>query len=124
MKIIMNTKLIKTLEQVRDFLEYFLEDEPGWESKRECYQWVEGTLSYFRYRSLGKADKGLIRRYLATATGYFRAQVTRLLHAYSSKGAARYKPCTSSGFQCRYTKTDIHGKIMKPLGLQGLQPGT
>ncbi len=103
----MNTKLIKTLQQVRDFLEHFPEVEPGWESKRECYQWIEDTLSHFRYRPLGKTDKGLIRRYLATATGYSKAQVTRLLHAYISKNAVHYRPCTSNGFQSRYTKADI-----------------
>ncbi|WP_216638496.1 hypothetical protein, partial [Endozoicomonas arenosclerae] len=65
----MNTKLIKTLDQVSDFLEHVPDIEPGWESKDECYRWIELTLSHFRYRSLGKAQKGLVRRYVATVTG-------------------------------------------------------
>ncbi len=45
--------------------------------------------------------------YLATATGYSRAQVTRLLHAYTTKGAVQYRPCTPNGFQSRFSKADI-----------------
>ena len=110
----MNTKLIKTLDQVNDFLEHVPDIEPGWESKDECYRWIELTLSHFRYRSLGfryrslgKAHKGLVRRYVRTVTGYSRAQVPRLLTAYLSKGTVRRSPCSSNGFKPRYTHADV-----------------
>lgn len=107
MKVVMNTKLIKTLDQVRDFLEHVPAIEPGWNSKDECYRWVEETLFHFRYRSLGKVDKGLVRRYVGVITGYSRAQVTRLLHSYLTKGAVRRSPQPSNGFKPHYTKADI-----------------
>ncbi|MCW7552886.1 hypothetical protein NX722_09570 [Endozoicomonas gorgoniicola] len=44
----MNTKLIKTLQQVQELLQSTPGIEPGWESKDECYQWVEATLAHFK----------------------------------------------------------------------------
>ncbi|ETW94537.1 MAG: integrase, partial [Candidatus Entotheonella gemina] len=107
MKVIMNTAFIKTLEDVEKFLSQTLGLEPGWESKDECYHWVEQTLSHFKYRSLGKKDKGLIRRYLMIASGYSRAQITRLIRQYITCASVKRRQCTSSGFQTRFTKADI-----------------
>lgn len=103
----MNTHFIKTLEDVRGILSQAACLEPGWESRGECYRWIERTLSHFKYRSLSKADKGVIRRYLTIASGYSIAQVTRLINQYISKGSVRRHQCTTRGFQTRYTKADI-----------------
>ncbi|WP_419835146.1 hypothetical protein [Endozoicomonas atrinae] len=84
MKIIMNTHFIKTLDDVKTLLSQEACLEPGWDSKDECYQWIEQTLSHFKYRSLGREGKGLIRRYLTVASGYSTAQVTRLINQYLS----------------------------------------
>ena len=70
----MNTALIKTLQDVRTLLTQASCLEPGWESKEECYRWIEQTLSHFKYRSLSKVEKGLVRRYLVTASGYSRSE--------------------------------------------------
>ena len=45
------------------------------------------TLQRFDYSRQGKADKGLIRRFLNKVTGLSRAQVTRLLHQHRTTGA-------------------------------------
>ena len=107
MNIIMNTNFIKTLEDVRNLLSKTSCLEPGWESKDECYRWIEQTLSHFQYRSLNKANKGLVRRYLITASGYSQAQVTRLIQQYISHSCVRRHQRTVKGFQTRYTKADI-----------------
>ncbi|WP_062260369.1 integrase catalytic domain-containing protein [Endozoicomonas arenosclerae] len=49
----------------------------------------------------------MIRRYLTIASGYSRAQVTRLINQYISKGSVKRRQCTTRGFQTRYTKADI-----------------
>ena len=103
----MNTHFIKTLDDVKSLLSQAACIEPGWDSKDECYQWVEMTLSHFKYRSLGKEDKGLIRRYLLVASGYSRAQVARLINQYISKGSVKRRPSANNGFQARFTKADI-----------------
>ena len=103
----MNTRLIKTLQHVRELLAQASLLEPEWESKDECYQWVEGVLRHFRYQSLTRSEKGLIKRYLTVATGYSRAQITRLISAYLSQGRLRRKQRTSNGFTSQYTTADI-----------------
>ena len=40
----MNTRLIKTLQHVRELITQAPLLEPEWESKDECYQWVEGVV--------------------------------------------------------------------------------
>lgn len=103
----MNTRLIKTLEHVQTFLLQASCIEPGWDSKDECYQWVEKTLRHFKYTHLNRADKALIRQYLMLATGYSRAHITRLITAYRKTGRLRRKQRTTNGFTTRYTKADI-----------------
>ncbi|WP_252179128.1 transposase family protein [Endozoicomonas sp. 4G] len=103
----MNTRLISTLQQVQELLNQAPLIEPGWESKDECYQWVEEVLRHFRYRSLTRSEKGIIKRYLTVATGYSRAQISRLIKAYLSAGHLKRKQRTSNGFSNQYTKADI-----------------
>ena len=102
----MNTRLIKTLKQVKELLQTTTNLEPGWESKDECYQWIETTLRHFRYRNLNKSEKGIIKQYLMIASGYSRAQITRLIKAYLTQGCLKRKQRTIKGFKSRYTKAD------------------
>ena len=82
----MNDSHVETLEQVRQFLDGAAVMEITVPSRTECYRWIQGTLVRFRYRSLGKADRGLIRRYLRQITGYSRAQIARLIKQYKKTG--------------------------------------
>ena len=85
----MDDNHIKTLDQVRRFLEGTEALELRIEEKNERYAWIEATLRRFRYRALGKADKGLILRYLQRLSGYSRQQVTRLVRQYLKTGRLR-----------------------------------
>ena len=62
----MNTNFIKTLRDVENLLSQAACIEPSWTSKDECYHWIEFTLRHFKYRSLGKADKGDLARVFRT----------------------------------------------------------
>ena len=44
------------------------------------------VLRRFSYWKLGRADKGLVRRYLERTTGLSRAQLTRLVGRYLAEG--------------------------------------
>ena len=103
----MNTAFIKTLDDVKKLLMHTHGLEPGWDSKDECYQWIEQTLSFFKYRSLSKSDKGLIRRYLMVASGYSKAQITRSIKQYIDTARVKRRQRTTNGFKARYTKADI-----------------
>lgn len=107
MNVIMNIQQIKTLEQVSQFLTSTAETTITPPSKDEGYQWVEHTLKQFRYFSLKRKDKGLIRQFLGHITGYSRQQVTRLIQQYRETGRVIRQQQTANGFQGIYTQADI-----------------
>ena len=107
MKTIMNDSHIETLEQVRQFLGGVAVIEITIPSKTEGYRWIQGTLVRFRYLSLGKTDRGLIRRYLQQISGYSRAQIARLIKQYRKTGRIQRRQRTAKGFTSKYTREDI-----------------
>ena len=73
MIVTVQTERVRTLEQVRAFLEGS-EAVDFVESEREgVYDLVRRTLVRLDYHRLGKQDKGLVRRYLGKGTGLSRA---------------------------------------------------
>lgn len=78
-----------SLEQIGAFLEGSTELEFQASHRRELYEWVGRTLVEQEYGRLGRAGKGLVRRYLAKMTGLSRAQVTRLIGHYKERRQVR-----------------------------------
>ena len=103
----MNDSHIQTLVQVRQFLGGVAVMEITIPSKTEGYRWIQGTLVRFRYLTLGKADRGLIRRYLQQISGYSRAQIARLIKQYRKTGRIQRRQRTAKGFTSKYTREDI-----------------
>ncbi len=103
----MNDNEIATLEHVRQFLDGTEVLELRIADKDERYAWIERTLRRFRYRSLSKADRGLVLRYLERLSGYSRQQVTRLVRQYLKHGRLKRRQRTTAGFKTRYTPEDI-----------------
>ena len=99
----MNDSHIETLEQVRQFLRGVAVMEITIPSKNEGYRWIQGTLVRFQYLSLGKTDRGLIRRYLQQISGYSRAQIARLIKQYRKTGRIQRRQRTVKGFTSKYT---------------------
>ena len=60
----MNDTQIKTLEQVRQFLEGTADVELCTDSKKDRYAWIQTTLVRFRYLQLSKANKGMLLTFL------------------------------------------------------------
>ncbi|RLJ21528.1 integrase, partial [bacterium endosymbiont of Escarpia laminata] len=102
----MNDKKIQTLDDIRAFLEGTAEIEFAIEGKDERYRWIQATLVRFRYFSLGRAERGLILRYLGRVSGYSRQTVTRLVAQYRKTGKIRRRQRTVAGFQRYYTSRD------------------
>ncbi len=107
MKTIMNDSHIETLEQVRQFLGGVAVMEITIPSKTEGYHWIQRTLVRFQYLTLGKADRGLIRRYLQQISGYSRAQIARRIKQYRRTGRIQRRQRTVKGFTSKYTRQDI-----------------
>ena len=102
----MNDTQLKTLDQVRQFLEGTETVSFQIESKNARYRWLQQTLVKFRYLQLSKPDKGLITRYLRKLTGYSQAQVKRLIRQYRKTGRLVRKQRTVKGFHRKYTRED------------------
>ena len=81
---------------------------PLMQTRAEAYRLIENTVRRLGYFRLGRADKGALRRFLARATGFSRAQITRLLNQYRSTGRlADRRHATPHSFARRYTDADV-----------------
>ena len=67
-----------TLEEVRDFLAGSEPVDFHFTDRRGAYDFVTRALRRLNYGGLSKADKGVVRRFVAKVTGWSRAQTTRL----------------------------------------------
>ena len=80
---------VRTIDEVRDFMtgsepvDFHLTDRRG------AYDFVTRTLRRLNYAGLSKADKGVVRRFVAKVTGLSRAQSTRLIGQYQNTGHIR-----------------------------------
>ncbi len=95
-----------SLEQIRAFLE--ASDEVHFEgrNREEVYGWVDRVLDQQSYRTLERAGRGLVRRYLEKLTGLSRAQITRLITQYLNGQPVRVKRYRRRRFPTRYTRAD------------------
>ena len=99
---------VRTIDEVRDFMtgsepvDFHLTDRRG------AYDFVTRTLRRLNYAGLSKADKGVVRRFVAKVTGLSRAQSTRLIGQYQNTGHIRDRRCGATRpFERRYTAVDI-----------------
>jgi len=108
MLVTLKTQGLQTLEQIRAFLEG---SQPlGFEAPRReaAYAFVGQQLRRFSYARLGKADKGLVRRYLCKVTGFSRAQMTRLIRQLRDTGRIiDRRGAPAQPFARRYTREDV-----------------
>lgn len=103
----METNQGLSLEQIQAFLDG--SDGVGFDGRQreEVYGWINRTLDQQRYSELGKAQRGLVRRYVQKMTGLSRAQTTRLIGQYLEGAPVRVKPYRRHGFTARYQRADI-----------------
>jgi transposase InsO family protein len=77
------------------------------QDRQQLYDWVEQVLVGQQYALLGKAARGLVRRYIEKMTGLSRAQVTRLITRYTASGQVRMTVYRRRRFAQLYTRADI-----------------
>jgi hypothetical protein len=107
MRLIMNDENLKTMEQVK----VFLEGSEGLKfrglSVADRYRWTEATLLRFRYHRLKRPQKGVLKRYIGRMTGYSRAQVCRLIGRYNRTSELQRREYRRHRFPVKYTPRDI-----------------
>jgi hypothetical protein len=112
-----------SLEQIQAFLAGSGEVRFAGVGRAEVYAWVERTLTRRGYAGLGRADKGVVRQYVARMTGLSRAQMTRLIAGHRKTGRVKAVQYQRTKFATRYTATDVgllayvdqaHGNLSGP----------
>ena len=86
MIVTLNTSAVKSLDQIRAFLNG---SEPlgiAIADRRQAYAWIAETLKRLRYPALGRPDKGVLRQYVAKGSGLSRQQTTRLIARFLAGG--------------------------------------
>lgn len=109
MVIDMNETRLNTVAQLRAFLNGTLEVRFRPISNNvERYGFIVDILKRFAYRRLGRADKGVVMRYLERTTDYSRQQLIRLVGRYFEGGrlAKRYR-APATGFARKFTAADV-----------------
>jgi len=109
MVINMEEAKLATLEQIKAFLDGT--SEVAFRiPKDERNQFIERVFKRFGYSPHGKADKGLLLRYIERMTGLSRQQVTRLVAQYRKHGKLskrRLRAAPANGFARCYTLADV-----------------
>ena len=118
----LDTQRLQTLDQIREFLADSRPLDLQPQTRAEAYALVAETLERFDYARQGKADKGLLRRFLVRVAGLSRAQVTRLLRQHRTTGAIADRRGPRRPFPRRYTKADI-GLLAEVDALHGTLSG-
>jgi transposase InsO family protein len=96
-----------SLEAIGRFIEASEEIRFEADDRQQRYGWVEQVLVGQQYAQLGKAARGLLRRYIAKMTGLSRAQVTRLIARYTATGRVQAPVYRRRRFPQLYTRADI-----------------
>jgi transposase InsO family protein len=96
-----------SLEAMRAYLAGSEAVEFQGEKKEEVYEWVSACLRAQEWEKLGRAARGVVRRYMAKLTGLSRAQITRLIAQYVRDGEVRLKRRRRHGFATMYQSADV-----------------
>ena len=127
MIVTLQTERIRTLDEVRAFVEGNEPVDFELADRESAYGFVRRTLAHFGYHGQGKAAKGLLRAYLRKATGLSRAQMARLIRQHRETGEVedRRRGPPARPFQRKYTKADIRllAEVDRDLG-QASGPAT
>jgi hypothetical protein len=107
MNIIMKNVDLKTVIDIKKFLEGNMSLDLSIESQEERYTCIRNTLTHTRYKKLSKKEKGIVKTFLAKVTGYEEKQLKRLIRQWKKHGL-RYKKRKAVGAVVRtYTADDI-----------------
>lgn len=75
--------------------------------KDAAYALIEAVLKAQRYRRLSKAERGIVRRFLAKVADRSRAQLSRLIQRWQRTRHVAGKPSRRPRFPRRYTPADV-----------------
>ncbi|HLD69821.1 MAG TPA: hypothetical protein VJA17_03560, partial [Candidatus Omnitrophota bacterium] len=78
----MNDSQIKTIQELKKFLQSTCKVAFERQSQAEAYDWIKRILKRFRYYRLKKLEKGIVQDYIKRMTRYSQSQITRLIATF------------------------------------------
>ena len=114
MIVTLQTERIRTLEQVRAFVEGSGPVDIKLADRESAYAFIRRALVRFGYHGAGRAAKGLLRAYLGKATGLSRAQVARLIRRHRDNRDGGGPPGRAAG---EAVPAQVHGCGRPPAGV-------
>lgn len=76
-------------------------------NKSQTYEWIGRTLGKFRYHFESKKNRGIIKKYVITLTGYSEGQVDKLIKRKKKLGSVFLFPRTQHTFPKKYDMEDV-----------------
>jgi len=96
-----------SVAQIKTFLKVDSEIKFRAVSKKEKYKWIDNVLTKFRYFSLRKKDKGVVRAYIVKMTGLSKSQADRIIARKRKFGRVILNSTARHHFPRKYGPTDI-----------------
>ncbi|MGH8279535.1 MAG: integrase catalytic domain-containing protein [Gammaproteobacteria bacterium] len=108
MLVTLNTQSLSSLSEVRAFLDGSAEVTFSAPPEAGRQVWLAATLRQFRYRTLKRADRGLVRAFALKLSGDSRAQLTRLIGQWRrERQIVDRRGPPAKPFTRRYTEADV-----------------
>lgn len=118
----MDDSHINTVNQVEELIKVGSEVQYKIIGKKEKYKWLDTALSRFRYFTLRKKDKGIVKKYLRLMTGFSDAQITLLIGRKKKMGKIFLVQERRNKFPVVYTSEDI-GRLIETDDIHGRLSG-
>ena len=96
-----------SLDQIRAFLKASEEVQFEGEKREEIYGWVSQTLQTHSYGKRKRAERGLLRSYIAKLTGLSRAASDAADWALSGMRRSKSAKVQAAPFAASYTRADV-----------------
>jgi len=96
-----------SISQIKEFIKVSKGVEFRGARRKEKYEWVEEILLRFRYFTLRKKEKSVLKAYLVKMTGFSDAQLTRLIAKKKKTGKILADNTRRHRFPKKYTSEDV-----------------
>ena len=103
----MNDSQIKTLAELKEFLQSTSRIFFQRQSQSETYDWIKKVLKRFQYFQLKKLEKGLVQDYIRHMTRYSQSQVTRLISLFFETEDIQFSTSQRNKFPTKYSKEEL-----------------
>lgn len=124
MIVTLQTQGLQTQEQVRAFVEGNAAAFFTLTDRASAHAWMSETLRRFGYKTATRAERGVLRQYLAKVSGLSRAQVMRCMRQFTAVGDIQDRRCAPAvPFVRHYTDEDIR-LLAEVDALHGTRSGT